>query len=379
MSAQGFDPSGELSKLAQHYWNAWAELAPKAPGEAPVPGFKQGLEWWSQLAGRGNGELGDVLGRVNAQAGEWFGAMQELVAGFAGKAAAPADIAQAWRERLGGIDANPVADMFRRMGGVDAQAMDAWSVQAAPFIGALRGEADAWLKLPSFGLAREHQVRWQKLAQAQLAAQQNVQQYQGVLAGAARAAFERFERKLGEHSEPGRQLESARALFDLWIDAAEEAWAELALSGEYRRVYADLVNSQMRLRAGLQHEVERVAGMLGLPTRSEVNASHRKLATLEREVRALKAQLAQSTGLVPERGPARAEARNARPASARAMTTKARTTKAATPTTTRPPTKAAAAPRAATRRTVLPQVAAPRAPQRSAPARKTRPANRKAR
>jgi polyhydroxyalkanoate synthase subunit PhaE len=105
---------------------------------------------------------------------------------------------------------------------------------------------------------------------------------------AAQRAFEVFEDKLAERSEPGRQLRTARAMFDLWIDAAEEAYAEIALSPEFRKVYGDLVNAQMRVRSGVQQQVEQVSGMFGMPTRSEVDAAHRKIAQLERELRRLR-------------------------------------------------------------------------------------------
>jgi class III poly(R)-hydroxyalkanoic acid synthase PhaE subunit len=164
--------------------------------------------------------------------------------------------------------------------------------QVQPFLGSLRGESSAWLNLPAFGLGREQQERVQKLMQAQMDYQQRTSDYNAQLAKAAKGAFERFEQKLAERSEPGRQIESARGLFDVWIDAAEESWAQVAMGAEYRRVYGEMVNAQMRLRLAVQGQIEQVAGQLGLPTRSEVNGSHKKLAALEREVRALRQQLA---------------------------------------------------------------------------------------
>src|SRR3546814_16203183 len=74
---------------------------------------------------------------------------------------------------------------------------------------------------------------------------------------ATRDAFAIFEDKLAEREEPGRQIQSARALFDLWVDAAEDAYAKIALSHEFREVYGKLVDAQMRLRGGVQREVER--------------------------------------------------------------------------------------------------------------------------
>jgi class III poly(R)-hydroxyalkanoic acid synthase PhaE subunit len=325
---------------------------------------------------------------MNAQAGHWFGSMQQLAAGFAGREAGAADITRAWRDALGAGGGNPLADMFRRMGGADARGVEDWMAQAAPFLAGLRGEAGAMLNLPAFGLAREHQERLQQLAQAQLAYQERSSEYQGQLARAAKLAFERFEGKLAEHSEPGRQIESARALFDLWIDAAEEAWAEVALSAEYRETYGHFVNAQMRLRAGLQREIELAAGLFGLPTRSEINASHRKLAALERELRALKSQLG-TPAPRPAAGDAPSEAREdvapgrragtsprAAKKSARKPAPSRRAPSAAKRSTPATPTKAAPRP---ARRMALPQVIAPTALRASAAKPRAKTAKKKGR
>src|SRR5690606_33820757 len=90
------------------------------------------------------------------------------------------------------------------------------------------------------------------------------------------------------HEEPGRQIETPRALFDLWIDAAEEAYAGIALSEEFRQVYGRMVDAQMRLRAGMQRPVEQMCSTLGMPTRTEVDAAHREIVELERALRRLR-------------------------------------------------------------------------------------------
>ena len=98
-------------------------------------------------------------------------------------------------------------------------------------------------------------------------------------------SFARFQLKLAEREEPGRQIDSARGLYDLWIDAAEEAYAEIALSEEFREVYAAVVDAQMRVRQQVQGEIERFCNELGMPTRSEVDSIGQRLQALRREFR----------------------------------------------------------------------------------------------
>ncbi|WP_330970586.1 poly(R)-hydroxyalkanoic acid synthase subunit PhaE, partial [Lysobacter sp. A3-1-A15] len=115
--------------------------------------------------------------------------------------------------------------------------------------------------------------------------------YNALLGEAGQAAFALFQEKLAQRGESGQTLDSARALFDLWIDAAEEAYAEVALSPRFREAYGDMINAQMRLRAAVQGEVEQAGLLLGTPTRTEVDSAHRKIVQLEREMRRLRDRL----------------------------------------------------------------------------------------
>ncbi|MDQ3270508.1 MAG: class III poly(R)-hydroxyalkanoic acid synthase subunit PhaE, partial [Pseudomonadota bacterium] len=262
----------------------------------PIPGWNEALAWWTQAAngGRGSGATGPefkgAVDQFNAVARNWFTLMQQVASQIVPGANA-GDIVQAWQRALGGLGDNPFADMFRTMSGPGQQGFDGWLEQAAPYLQGFtpwQGDRASMLGQPAFGFTREHQQRWQKLIQANLDYQQHSQAYNALMAEAAQYAFKLFEKKLGERSEPGRQLETARALFDLWIEAAEEAYAEIALSPRFREAYGSMVNSQMRLRAGLQREVEEVCELFGMPTRTEVDSTHRKLVQVERELRRIR-------------------------------------------------------------------------------------------
>lgn len=294
----GFGGPPDFGAMAQQYWSALTD-AMRAAGGAPrqQDPWRAAMDSWSQFAGGGvRNEAADVVERFSVQARQWLGTMQQVAGQFAGRNASAGDIASAWRDALGG--GNAFASLFDGLGGRGQSGFDQWYAQIAPMMnafsgnalmGGLREESLGWLRTPAFGLNREHQERWQALAEAQLDLQQRNDDYSALMLEAGKDAFERFERKLAERSEPGRQLQSARALFDLWIDAAEEAYAEIALSPRFRRVYGDLVNAQMRVRAGIQREIEHMGNLFGLPGRTEVDAAHRRIAELERQVRRLSA------------------------------------------------------------------------------------------
>ena len=283
--AQG---SGDFEALARQYWGMWGDAVrsatPQSRADAGMQGFRDALGAWTNIAGGGSGGFDNVLGHFNRQSGDWFAQMQQVAAQFAGRDHAAQDVAKAWKRALGG---NPFQGLFHGMRGPGLQGLEQWSEAAAPWLQALRSEAASTLGMPAFGFTREHQERLQAQAQAQLRWQDALGAYNALMATTSQDAYARFESKLAEREEPGRQIGSVRALFDLWVDAAEEAYADTALSTEYRHAYGELVNAQMQLRAATQAIAEQTANILGMPSRTELDSAHRKIAELERQLRRL--------------------------------------------------------------------------------------------
>ncbi|MGY0798402.1 class III poly(R)-hydroxyalkanoic acid synthase subunit PhaE [Lysobacter sp. A286] len=331
--AGGGSGNDDFESLARQYWSRWGEMLRAAPATTPsmpgvsaagfpgggfpgagfagaaspgaaaaMPGWNEATAWWSQLASGGKGPADAAVERFTDQTRGWFAQMQQLATRFAGQDAGATEIAEAWKSILGGAGGNPFADALRDMHGPGQQGFEQWFEQVTPWLEKMQAGGQTWLGTPAVGFTREHQQRWQQLAQAQQDHQQQGRAYQALMAQALQDAFKRFEEKLTECSEPGKKLESARALFDLWIDAAEETYSEIALSPRFREAYGAMVNSQMRLRTAVQREIEQVGEAMGVPTRSEVDTVHRKIVQLERELRRLRDQLASgATGSPPTR------------------------------------------------------------------------------
>ncbi|TYT25088.1 class III poly(R)-hydroxyalkanoic acid synthase subunit PhaE [Luteimonas viscosa] len=340
----GTGSTDEFERLARQYWGAWGDaLRNSIPGAAPPDPVRMGnqawqdaIDWWTRQAS-GRSAHDDTLWRFNRQASDWYAQMQRVAAQFGGGDSTAADVAAAWKEALGGGSVNVFADMFRSMAGNGVHGVEQWSEDAAPWLRLLRTEGSSLLQMPAFGFAREHQERAQALAAAQLEAQEASNAFNTLLLKSSESAFKVFERMLAEHEAPGLQITSARALFDLWVEAAEQAYAETALSEDYRTAYGNLVNAQMKLRAGVQKEVEIASSLLGMPTRSELDGAHRKIVELERALRRMRDRVEQG-GAGPSapskpRGASSRERDDARPATAR---------RAAKPAAADPATAAAA-------------------------------------
>ncbi|HET6397319.1 MAG TPA: poly(R)-hydroxyalkanoic acid synthase subunit PhaE, partial [Pseudoxanthomonas sp.] len=186
---------GDFDSLVRQYWESWNGL----------------------LGGAGSGASAGAVPGMDAAALDWFGRIQRLAAQFADGGGSAGEVARAWRELLGGEGADPFA-LLRTLPGVSGN----WLEQVRPLLDALlrplREQQSQWLRQPAFGPAREHQERLQALALAWQEWERHSEAYAALLGRAGQRAFEVFERRLAEHDAPGKRLESARALFDLWID-----------------------------------------------------------------------------------------------------------------------------------------------------------------
>ena len=165
-----------------------------------------------------------------------------------------------------------------------------WSAASSPGGGAGATPPPAMQDSPAFGPSREHQLRWQRSADTQrrmFDAQHRLQLlWSDALRDAALAFVARVEPphlSAAKGSVPG--IEVLRALYDSWIDSAEEAYARIAHSDSFSSALADFVNASSAWRKESQAGVELWAKALDLPTRSELNTLMRRVNSLEQQLR----------------------------------------------------------------------------------------------
>jgi class III poly(R)-hydroxyalkanoic acid synthase PhaE subunit len=281
--------------LQSQYWSAWSDATRGVvqPPLASTP-WQDGIEQWSKLFG-GSAKQSETAERLMSSAKNYVALMQSMLSAAGGKMPGNFSVPN-WTDAMrngfnmpGMEDAfrnNPFAKIFGDIRSAEVQGFGQLPQNFAPFLDQMKKEGLSWLHAPAFGFARERQEQSQKMAAAFIEFQEATGKYNALMLKSSKRSFEIFESKLGEHDEPGRQIDSMRALYDVWVDAAEEAYAEIALSDEFRKVYGDVVNAQMRVRQAIQQEVERIGTDLGMPTRSELNSVHKRLHELRREVRA---------------------------------------------------------------------------------------------
>ena len=292
MADQASDFIKHSQAVAQQSWEQWMrylqQASPQQPA-SPFAGMGAGFSPTAPMFGMGamaGAPMNDVLERSLTGIKGYLDWMQRA-------ASSQADpLGTDWQAQMQQMFGNASQPFAQAFGGIDSTAAQGFVQQWQAWLAAAGqgglGGAD-WHKpthMPAFGLQREQQEKQQALMAAMLDSAEQQRRYQALILRANAQGLERLQNKLAEHSEPGRQIESLKALYDLWIDSAEEAYAEIALSDEFREVYGAMVNAQMLERQLMQQQLEELCRQLGLPTRSEVDSLGRRLQEVRREQRA---------------------------------------------------------------------------------------------
>ncbi|MEZ5461590.1 class III poly(R)-hydroxyalkanoic acid synthase subunit PhaE [Dokdonella sp.] len=282
-------------------WEALARQAGEGlagkSAQFPWQGATQSGPAWAELLGKSApfadaNRQSEAIEHMLAGAQGYLGMLQSLAMAASGQGTAPdSGFSDALRQGVfpGAFSAssmnNPLAAAMRGFGGQGAQGLEQMMERFAATTGPLFDSAKGVLNAPAFGHLREKQETLQNAARLMIDYQEQSARYDRLMLKVSEKSFARFQLKLAEREEPGRQVDSVRGLYDLWIDAAEEAYAEVALSEEFREVYAGVVDAQMRLRKHVQGEIEKLCAEFGMPTRSEVDSIGQRLQALRREFR----------------------------------------------------------------------------------------------
>lgn len=278
---QGWEAFGDPQKLTEQLFRGMAEMgAAFGLKQDKPPIWGDALEQWNKLYSGNPTQHSAMFEQLLDQAKSYFGVLQRLF------------------EQKGKL---PGTEELRRMVGdfagrfIHQDPMQQWWSKVQPMLGALLPDLpkdfgeEALQKLlsaPAFGYGRERQERMQAFARAVLDFEAAQRGYQQLIAKSLEGAVGVMQSKLAEATEPGgKPLQTPRQMYDLMIDAMEQAYAEVAMSNDFRAAYGRLVDAQMRLKSHVQKEVEHQTGQLGMPTRTEVDAAHQKVADLKRALR----------------------------------------------------------------------------------------------
>ena len=172
---------------------------------------------------------------------------------------------------------------FARLSGDDAQQR----------FGAWLQATREWLGAPAAGSDAGAHAGQQALVEAltDLAARQ--QRYQALLGQVQARGLASLQQRMAGTGKG--DVPTMRSLYDAWVEVAEEAYNDAALSEEFREAYGALANAQVRVRTMQQDQFARVGEQLGMPGRGDIDALSRSIQDMRREIASLRAQVAAVT------------------------------------------------------------------------------------
>ncbi len=316
----------EWMRLQERYWKAWTDLDAFNPGfgmpnASAVQPWNQALDqWWRAVSPTVPTTTQDFFNHLVEQGKGFFKLSENLVTTIT-EMSKNAGSLEDWRHLLD----KSLADLKTAVGTVtpDGQEtlgqmmsfwelpMDNWQRTASVMSGMpgdvlqpfksltlhqqmvpMREHMNKFLSVPGVGYSREHQEQYQKFHQLLLDYQTALETYGAEYGKIGIASVEHFQGKLMEVLERQEAIDTLQALFDLWVDACEEAYAERVFSEEYARVHGQLVNSLMAVKKQGQALVDETLGMFNVPTKEDISTMQEGFQDLRRELRALRSQLA---------------------------------------------------------------------------------------
>ncbi len=284
----------------QGYWKAWSDMAQsgmKAPEMAqmqmPKMPWTEGLDqWWktvSHMAPPDGRAMFDKL--MDASRG--YFAMAEKFTQSAGKKPGLDTLnsifeqaQKGWQDLLSGATTQRPKDT---MAFWDLP-LDTWQRFAAnivPMPGdftqafhpdsthrhaeAVRGQVNNFLSIPAVGYTRESQEQSQSLVRLMGDYAAAMQAYQAAFGNLAMETGQEFQAAVQAMAQKGESLDSLRAIYDMWVDMSETAYARFVMTEKYQALYGNLVNSLMAVKQQGARMVDQSLEAMHMPTHAEID------------------------------------------------------------------------------------------------------------
>ncbi len=191
------------------------------------------------------------------------------------------------------------------------------------------------LEAPGVGYFREPQEKQQKGMQLALDYQEANFKFNQAFLRVALESIQGFQnRLLGLDGDTVPK--SLRELYDLWVEVSEEHYAEFAMGEEYQALYGDMVNRLMIMRRHYGEIADDFLRSMNLPNTREIDTMQERLQqvrrenfALKKEIKEIKAMLAQINSKPASTAKAAPAARSAAVAKKAPAAKKAPTAKAA--------------------------------------------------
>jgi class III poly(R)-hydroxyalkanoic acid synthase PhaE subunit len=307
----------------KRYWDAWTDMARRGV-DAAMPGARQPAnpwadaveQWWKAISPAAPKPAQDVFSQMVNMGKNYFAMAEGL-----SKPATSGDVTdmvQNWMKTLseafdkatGGMNPMAAAAGFGAKDGRSGLAFwdlpfDTWSRTMSAgspvpgdFLKAFEGEVpagvraqmDRFLSAPAIGYGREYQEQYQKFARLVMEYERAMGQYQAGFGELGQKSLETFQKHLEAAAAESGPVNSVRQVYNLWVDACEEVYAEYAMSEAYAKRYGEMVNALMAVKQQGARLVDEWLEAMNMPTRTEISGLQRRLHDSRNDLRKLSAE-----------------------------------------------------------------------------------------
>ncbi|MEW8505229.1 MAG: class III poly(R)-hydroxyalkanoic acid synthase subunit PhaE [Candidatus Thiodiazotropha sp.] len=300
-------------KTQQKYWENWSEMSRKAMGlEKPTKSpLESAMEhWWQGVAPGTNDFNQDFMNKMMEQSRSFF-RMAESYYLNAGESQnwldatnrTINDLQKMFSGNLEGIFSgaeNVGDDALHKMMAFWEMPFDNWQRMVSS-LSLVPGDLlrnmphndgiERFLSAPGLGYMREEEGQYKQLMQRVVSYQRALTEYMRFFSNLGMLSANRLREKVQEIVDDGKQIESARGLYDLWVSSSEEVYGEQVMTPEYAKIHGKLVNALMAVKQKLSHLVDETLGGFNMPTRRELRTLQDRLQESRREYKALRAEV----------------------------------------------------------------------------------------
>lgn len=265
-----FAAQGTTLRFLEFSARAWSALAPR---------FESGEDWGASVAA--------MLDKMRH---EWADSPANL-------AAASQDVGELWRLYM---------EQWRSFGGP----WEGVALQTPQYMGrAMTGDSSAMMALselyrdayqqtlgklvtsPNLGMTRQLNARLGEGFDAWTNLQLATVEYNAMLAETWGEAFKKLMEDLVGMAERDEKITSVRDLLLLWTRGAEKIFVDTFQTEPYVRAQGKMLNAAMAYRLKERVIIEEFLKFYDLPTRTELDETHRRIYELRKEVKALRREL----------------------------------------------------------------------------------------
>ncbi|MBT3028845.1 MAG: class III poly(R)-hydroxyalkanoic acid synthase subunit PhaE [Candidatus Thiodiazotropha sp. (ex Ctena orbiculata)] len=300
-------------KTQQKYWENWTDMSRKAMGlEKPAKSpLESAMEHWWQGVSPGTTDFNqDFMNKMMEQSRGFF-RMAESYYQNAGESQNWLDAAnrtindlqQMFSGNLENVFSgaeNAGDDALHKMMAFWEMPFDNWQRMVSS-LSLVPGDLlrnmphndgmERFLSAPGLGYMREEEGQYKKLMRRVVVYQRALADYMRFFSNLGLLSANRLREKVQGLVEEGKQIDSARGLYDLWVSSSEEVYGEQVMTPEYAKIHGKLVNALMAVKQKLSHLVDESLGGLNMPTRRELRTLQDRLQDSRREYKALKAEV----------------------------------------------------------------------------------------